>query len=229
MLSISVTFGLIAEQLYWAHRNRRLTKEPTVKIQQINSSARVAASNSSRLADAIVERLRAAQPHAVVAVRDLARTPHPELDEATLGALFTPVEQRTPEQAARVALDDALIAEIESADVIVLGVPMYNFGVPAQLKNWIDAISRARVTFRYTENGAEGLLKGKKVYVALTRGGIYRNTPADTQVPYLRSVFAFLGMTDVQFVYAEGIALGPDAEHKALASAHAQIEDAIPA
>ena len=118
-------------------------------------------------------------------MRDLSDVPHPVLDEAALGALFTPAEQRTPEQAARVALDDALIAEIQAADVVVLGVPMYNFGVPAQLKNWIDAISRAGVTFRYTENGPEGLLKGKKVYVALARGGKYRNTPADTQVPYL--------------------------------------------
>ena len=101
-----------------------------------------------------------------------------------------------------------MIAEIQAADVVVLGVPMYNFGVPAQLKNWIDAISRAGVTFRYTENGPEGLLKGKKVYVALTRGGKYRNTPADTQVPYLQTVLTFLGMTDVQFVYAEGLAMG---------------------
>ena len=129
-------------------------------------------------------------------VRDLVATPHPALDEAALGALFTPAAQRTAEQAARVAQDDALIAEIQAADVVVLGVPMYNFGVPAQLKNWIDAITRAGVTFRYTANGPEGLLKGKTVYVALARGGRYRNTPADTQMPYLRTVFNFLGMTD---------------------------------
>ena len=122
-----------------------------------------------------------------------------------------------------------MIAEIKAADVVVLGVPMYNFGVPAQLKNWIDAISRAQVTFRYTAKGPEGLLKGKKVYVALTRGGKYRNTPADTQVPYLKTVFAFLGMTDVHFVYAEGLAMGPDAEQEAIASAHAQIEEAVAA
>ena len=106
--------------------------------------------------------------------------------------------------------------------MVVLGVPMYNFGVPVQLKNWIDAISRAGVTFRYTASGPEGLLKGKKVYVALARGGTYRNTPADTQVPYLSTVLAFLGMTDVRFVYAEGLAMGPDAEREAhRASAHA--------
>ena len=194
-----------------------------MNILQINSSARPDASHSSRLAQAIVERIAEAQGVDKLTIRDLGRNPLAELDEAALQALFTPAEQRTPEQAARVAVDDALIAEIQAADAVVLGVPMYNFGVPAQLKNWIDAISRARVTFKYTEQGAVGLLTGKKVYVALTRGGQYRNTPADTQVPYLKTVLAFLGMTDVQFVYAEGLAMGPQAEQDALASAHAQI------
>ncbi|MBA4109626.1 MAG: FMN-dependent NADH-azoreductase [Leptothrix sp. (in: Bacteria)] len=200
-----------------------------MNILQINSSSRPDASHSSRLAATIVERLRAHQLDATVTLRDLGRTPLGELDEPALQALFTPAEQRTPEQAARVAVDDAVIAEIQAADVLVLGVPMYNFGVPAQLKNWIDAIARAKVTFTYTEKGPVGLLTGKKVYVALTRGGLYRNTPADTQVPYLKTVLAFLGMTDVQFVYAEGIAMGPQAEQDALASAQAQIEEVIPA
>jgi FMN-dependent NADH-azoreductase len=200
-----------------------------MKILQINSSARTEGSHSTRLANALVERVRAVHGDTALAVRDLSRTPHPVLDEAALQALFAPAEQRTPEQAARVALDDALIAEIQGADVIVLGVPMYNFGVPAQLKNWIDAIARARVTFQYTDQGPEGLLKDKKVYVALTRGGQYRNTPADTQVPYLQTIFSFLGLTDVQFVYAEGLAMGPEAEQQALASAQTQIEDAIAA
>jgi FMN-dependent NADH-azoreductase len=203
--------------------------ELSMNILQINSSARRDASHSTALASRLVARLREVDPEAGVTVRDLAVTPHPLLDEDVLGALFTPAAQRTPAQAERVALDDALIAELKAADVVVLGVPMYNFGVPAQLKNWIDAISRAQVTFRYTANGPEGLLKGKKVYVALTRGGKYRNTPADTQVPYLRTVFAFLGMTDVHFVYAEGLAMGPDAEQSGLAAAHAQIEDAVAA
>ena len=198
-----------------------------MNILQINSSARPDASQSTRLAGQIIERLRAANPQATVNVRDLGRTPHRELDEAALQALFTPAEKRSPHQAARVALDDALIAELQAADVVVLGVPMYNFGVSAQLKNWIDAISRAQVTFRYTEKGPEGLLKNKKVYVALTRGGLYRNTPADTQVPYLKTVLGFLGMTDVQFVYAEGLAMGPDAEQRALTSAQAQIEEVV--
>jgi FMN-dependent NADH-azoreductase len=198
-----------------------------MKILQINSSARAEGSHSTRLANALVERLRAAQPQATLSVRDLGRTPHPMLDEAALQALFSPAEQRTPEQAARVALDDALIAEIQAADVVVLGVPMYNFGVPSQLKNWIDAISRVQVTFRYTDKGPEGLLTGKKVYVALTRGGLYRNTPNDSQTPYLKTFLGFLGMTDVQFVYAEGLAMGPEAEQNALASAHSQIEEAV--
>ncbi|MDE2402643.1 MAG: NAD(P)H-dependent oxidoreductase [Burkholderiales bacterium] len=200
-----------------------------MNILQINSSSRADASHSSRLATSIVERLRGAQAAAQLTVRDLGRAPLRELDEAALQALFTPAEQRSPEQAARVAIDDALIAEIQAADVVVLGVPMYNFGVPAQLKNWIDAISRAKVTFQYTDKGPEGLLKNKKVYVALTRGGQYRNTPADSQVPYLTTVFNFLGMSDVQFVYAEGLAMGADAEQAAFASAQAQIEAALPA
>jgi FMN-dependent NADH-azoreductase len=194
-----------------------------MQILQINSSARSAGANSTRLADAITARLKAANPAAVVELRDLAANPHPVLDEAALGALFTPAEQRTPEQAARVALDDALIAQVQSADAIVLGVPMYNFGVPVQLKTWIDAIARAGVTFRYTENGPEGLLKGKKVYVALARGGIYRDTPADSQVPYLKGVLGFLGMTDVEFIYAEGLAMGPESADKAFAAAEAAI------
>ena len=194
-----------------------------MKILQINASARSEGSNSTRLADAISQRLQAIQPQAVVEVRDLARQPHPVLDEPALGALFTPVEQRTPEQAARVALDDALIAQVQAAEVIVLGVPMYNLGVPVQLKNWIDAIARAGVTFRYTAQGPEGLLKGKRVYVGLARGGRYRGTEADTQVPYLKMVLGFLGMTDVQFIYAEGLNMGPEAAREGFAQAEAEI------
>ena len=200
-----------------------------MNILQINSSARREASHSTRLADRIVLRVRDAYPEAALTIRDLGRDPHPALDEVALGALFTPAGQRTPVQAARVALDDVLIDEIKAADVVVLGVPMYNFGVPSHLKNWIDAISRAGVTFRYTANGPEGLLKDKTVYVALTRGGKYRNTPADTMVPYLRMVLSFLGMTDVHFVYAEGLAMGAAAEERAIASAYEQIDDAVSA
>jgi FMN-dependent NADH-azoreductase len=198
-----------------------------MNILQVNSSARPfengQGSHSARLAGELVERLQSADAGATLTVRDLARNPHPALDESALGALFTPEEQRTPEQAARVALDDALIAEIQAADVVVLAVPMYNFGITSQLKNWIDAIARARVTFRYGANGAEGLLTGKKVYAVMTRGGVYAGSAADSQTPYLRSVLAFLGMTDVEFVYAEGMAMGPEAEAAGLDNARTQI------
>ena len=197
-----------------------------MNILQINASVRRDA-NSTRVADAIAARLRAAHPDARWSVRDLAKMPHPILDEVALGALFTPAAERTPEQAARVALDDALIAEVQAADVIVLGVPMYNLGVPVQLKSWIDAISRAGVTFRYTEKGPEGLLKGKKVYVGLARGGRYRGTPFDTQVPYLRSILGLLGITDVSFFYAEGLNMGPDAAQQGFAEAEAEIAAAF--
>ena len=195
-----------------------------MKIVQINASARAGGSNSTRLADAITAKLTSAHPDAVVEVRELARDPHPVLDEAALTALFTPADRRSPEQAARVALDDAVIAQLQSADAVVLGVPMYNFGVPVQLKAWIDAIARTGVTFRYTAEGPQGLLTGKKVYVALARGGLYRDTPADSQVPYLKSVLGFLGMTDIEFVYAEGLAMGPESATKGFDDARAQIE-----
>lgn len=195
-----------------------------MNILQINSSARTTGSHSTRLASDIVQRLQATAPKGALTLRDLGKAPVPALDEAALGALFTPAAERSPEQARRVAQDDALIAEVQAADVVVLGVPMYNFGVPAALKNWIDAIARAGVTFKYTDKGAVGLLQGKKVYVALARGGLYRDTPADTQVPYLRAVLGFLGMTDIEFVYAEGLAMGPESERKALDQAAAQID-----
>ncbi len=198
-----------------------------MKILQINASARGDAANSTRIANAVVERLRAANPNATLTVRDLGRTPHPNLDEAALGALFTPPEQRSPEQAARVALDDALIREVQAHDTLVLGVPMYNFGVPVQLKNWIDAIARAGVTFRYTASGPEGLLGGRRVFLALARGGRYRDTPADSQVPYLRTVLGFLGMTDLHCIYAEGFAMGPEAAAQALEQAAADLDVAL--
>lgn len=198
-----------------------------MNILRIHASARRAGGNSTRVADQIVARLLADHPDARVTQRDLAVEAHPALDEAALNALFTPPEQRTPEQAARVALDDALIAEVQDADVVVLGVPMYNFGVPAQLKHWIDAIARSGVTFRYAETGPEGLLQGRKVYVALARGGRYRGTEMDSQVPYLRTVLGFLGMTDIRFIYAEGLNMGPEAARQGFAEADADIAAAF--
>ena len=198
-----------------------------MNILQINSSARSWAngqgSQSTRLANELVEQLRAANPDASLTLRDLTAKPHPALDESALGALFTPAEARSAEQHARVALDHALIDEVQAADVIVIGVPMVNFGITSQLKNWIDAIAKAGVTFKYTATGPVGLIQGKKVYAVLTRGGVYRDQPHDTQVPYLRQTLGFLGITDLEFIYAEGLAMGPDAEAKALTAARAEI------
>ena len=198
-----------------------------MKILQINASVRREGANSTQLADQVVSRLRAIRPDAAVTVRDLAVTPHPALDDAALTALFTPAAERSPEQVARVALDDALIAELQAHDTIVLGVPMYNFGVPSQLKNWIDAVARNGVTFRYTEHGPEGLLQGKMVYVAFARGGRYRDTPADSQTPYLRTVLGFLGLTDVRFIYAEGLNMGAESAERGFATAQADLEAAL--
>ena len=195
-----------------------------MNILQINSSARSTGSESTRLADSIVARLTAANAGAQVTRRDLAVQPHPAIDEATLGALFTPADQRSAEQAARVALDDVLIAEVQAADVIVIGAPMYNFGITVQLKSWFDAIARAGVTFRYSATGPEGLLTNKKVYVTLARGGLYRDSGNDWQVPYLKTFLGFLGLTDVTFVYSEGHGMGPEAVAKAQAAADAHIE-----
>jgi len=198
-----------------------------MNILQINSSARAFAngqgSQSTRLASELVETLRAGDAAATLVLRDLTATPHPALDEATLGALFTPAEARTPEQHARVALDQVLIDEVQAADVIVIGVPMINFGISSQLKNWIDAIAKAGITFKYTATGPVGLIEGKKVYAVLTRGGVYRDQPHDTQVPYLRQTLGFLGIKDIEFIYAEGLNMGPEAADKGIASAREHI------
>jgi FMN-dependent NADH-azoreductase len=194
-----------------------------MNILQINSSARSNGSESTRVADQIVAKLSAANPGAQVSRRDLAAQPHPVLDEATLQALFTPADQRSAEQTARVALDDALIAQVQAADVIVIGAPMYNFGITVQLKSWFDAIARAGVTFKYTETGPVGLLQGKKVYVATARGGMHKDGPSDTQVPHLKMFLAFLGMSDVEYVFSEGMAYGPDAAARAQAAANDQV------
>jgi FMN-dependent NADH-azoreductase len=202
-------------------------KEFQMNMLQINSSARSQGSHSTTIANELSARLLSTHTSAKLTVRDLAVTPQPTLDEAALQVLFTPAEQRTSDQAARVAIDDAVIAEIQAADVVVIGAPMYNFGVSAQLKNWMDAIARAQVTFKYTSQGPEGLLNGKKVYVVLTRGGVYRNTPTDSQVPFMTTFFGFLGMTDVEFIYAEGLAMGPEGEQRGIQAAREQIDTVL--
>jgi FMN-dependent NADH-azoreductase len=194
-----------------------------MNILQINASIQLENSHSSRIARLVVERLRAFHPDAKVTVRDLGRDPLPPLDVAAVAALFAPADKRTREQAALIARNDALIAELQAADALALGVPMYNLGIPVQLKSWIDAISRAGVTFRYTATGPEGLVKGKKVYVALARGGRWRDTALDTQAPYLKAILGFLGMTDVRFIYGEGFAMGAESVRQAEHDVAAQI------
>ena len=198
-----------------------------MNILQINSSARSTGSESTRMADSIGAKLQAGNPGATVVRRDLAATPHPVLDEPTLQALFTPADQRSAEQAARVALDDALIAQVQAADAIVIGSPMYNFGVTVQLKSWFDAIARAGVTFKYGPTGPVGLLTGKKVYVAVARGGLHKDGPNDVQLAHLKTFLGFVGLTDVQFFFAEGMGMGPDAVAKAQALADADINSVL--
>ncbi|HEY1090476.1 MAG TPA: NAD(P)H-dependent oxidoreductase [Burkholderiaceae bacterium] len=201
-----------------------------MKILQINSSARRlqadgSGSFSSLLAGELATALQATTPGATLSVRDLGLNPHPALDEAALGALFTPAEARSAEQAAIVAANDALIAELQAHDTLVIAAPMINFGVPAQLKSWIDAVARAGVTFKYGPTGPVGLVTGKRVIVVTTRGGVHRGQPSDEGVTgYLRMVLGFLGMTEVEFVYAEGLNMGPEAQAAGLADARAQIE-----
>ena len=192
-------------------------------ILQLNSAARSQGANSTLLATELTEKLRGANPGAKVVVRDLLADALPHLDDSVLGAFFTPAEQRTSEQAAIVARSDALIAELQAADIIVIGAPMYNFGVSSQLKAYFDWIARAGVTFRYTANGPEGLVKGKRAFIVSARGGKYAGTPADSQVPYLRSFLGFIGITDVSFIYAEGMNMGPEAASAGLASAREAI------
>jgi FMN-dependent NADH-azoreductase len=194
-----------------------------MKILQINASARVAGANSTKLADAISAHLQAKMPTASLVVRDLAKNPHPVLDAETLEAMYTPAAERTALQSQRIEMDSLLIEELFSADAVVLGVPMYNFGISVQLKTWIDAIAKPGVTFRYTEQGPEGLIKGKKVYVALARGGVFRDSAADLQVPFLSNVFSFLGMKEIEFIFAEGLSMGPEAVKQAFAQAELQI------
>ena len=156
--------------------------------------------------------------------RDLASRPVPHLTAERFLALNTPAEQRTLEQQRVVAESDALVDELKRADVIVIGLPMYNFGVPSTLKAYFDHVARAGVTFRYTAGGPEGLLKGKKAYVFATRGGRYAGTPADLQTAYVRQFLGFIGIQDVEFVYAEGLAMGAEHRDAALRNAEARIE-----
>ena len=198
-----------------------------MKILQIISSPRGGASFSKKLGQGITEKLQAANPGSTVQVRDLATHPFPHLEEAKLNALFTPVEKRTPEQHEAAKHSDDAIAEVMAADVLIVEAPLYNFGIPSTLKAWIDHIVRAGITFRYSAEGRpEGLVKGKKLYVAVASGGVYSDGPMvsyDFVAPYLKTVFGFLGFTDIDVVRVEGTSMPgvqDTALEKALASVH---------
>ena len=192
-------------------------------LLHIDTSLFSARGESSRLAQAFVERWRESHPEAAIIKRDLSTDPVPHLDAVGFqGFLAKPVD-RTDAQNAIVAYSDALIAELERADVIALGLPFYNFGIPSTLKAYFDHIARAGVTFRYSERGPVGLLTGKKAFVFAARGGRYRDTAHDTQTAYVREFLKFVGIEDVRFVYAEGLALGQEPKQLALAQAHAAI------
>lgn len=181
---------------------------------------------SSRLAADFVRARKAGNPSVRVITRDLAARPLPHLTAERFQAFLAKPEARTPEQAAIVAESDALIAELRAADEIVLGLPMYNFGIPSTLKAYFDHIARAGQTFRYSETGdSVGLLTGKKAYVFTARGGFYAGTPADTHAAYVRDFLAFIGITDVTFVHAEGLAIDDATREKSLREARRKIEE----
>jgi len=192
-------------------------------LLQINASIRSGAGVSSNLADQFVQAWKAAHPGATVITRDLASTPVPHLDATRFDAFLAAPGGRTAEQQAVVDFSDTLIEELKSAETIVIGLPMYNFGIPSQLKAYFDHIARAGVTFRYTAQGPEGLLTGKQAYVFATRGGRYAGTPLDSQSPYVRDFLAFLGIREVEFIYAEGLHLSPEAKSESLERAAGHI------
>ncbi|MZR63176.1 FMN-dependent NADH-azoreductase [Alcanivorax sp. DP30] len=196
-----------------------------MNILVIKSSVFSDGGNSSALVNAKVEALKAAHPEAHIVERDLAANPIPHLDGERVGAFFTPSQERTAEQQQVDDFSMALIEELKAADQVVVGLPMYNFGIPSQLKSWIDHVARAGITFRYTENGPEGLLADKPVTVLAARGGLYAGTDNDTVTPYIKLFFGFVGITSVDFVFAEGLNMGDDTKAKALDEAKAAIEN----
>ena len=177
------------------------------KILHIISSPRGDASMSIKLGYAIIEKLKAEYPGSTVQETNLVEKHFPHLEEAHLTSFFTPVENRTPEDMEAVKHSDEAINEIRDADIIVIGAPLYNFNIHSTLKAWLDHVVRAGVTFKYDENGPEGLIKGKKVYIALASGGIYSEGPMkpfDFVEPYLRHMLSFIGLTDISVFRVEG-------------------------
>lgn len=196
----------------------------THKLVQINSSLFSGQGQSSALADQFVAKWQAAHADGQVIRHDLVNEEVPHLDGARFLSFLAKPEERTEEQKAVVAYSDRLINELREADTLVIGLPLYNLGVPSQLKAYFDHIARAGETFRYTSEGVEGLLKGKKAYVFATRGGQYAGTPLDTQTGFIRNLLWLIGITDVEFIYAEGLARSGGVKEAALEKAHEQLE-----
>lgn len=186
----------------------------------INSSISGEKGQSNQLIENFVQALP--KPYSLTQI-DLNAQTLPHLTMTEIAAWMTPQEQRNAEQAALAAISDQSIAQVQQADLILIGVPMYNFGIPSQLKAWFDRIARAGITFKYTETGPVGLLADKPVILFATRGGIYQDLPADSQTPFLRAFLNFVGLKDLHFVYAEGLNMGPDAAAAALEAAKIRI------
>ncbi len=194
------------------------------KLLQLNTSIFSDEGESSKLADWLVAALAAKHPELELVRRDFGIDPIPHLDGGTFTAFLTSPGERSPEQQAAVDFSDALIEELKSSDIIVLGLPLYNLDIPSTLKSYFDRISRAGVTFRYTEQGPQGLLPDRKVYVIATRGGMYHGAPIDTQTPFIRNFFGLLGITDLEFIYAEGLGMGEASKATGLEAAHNVLE-----
>ena len=193
-----------------------------MNILQIKSSLFGDDGQSSRLANEFVAALLERNPGAELVVRDLVRDPVPHLDSARLAALGA------KDGNAVLAYSDALIDELRRADALVLGLPMYNFGVPSQLKAWYDHVARAGITFRYTAKGPEGLLKGKKAYIFAARGGEYAASGNDWQAQFVRVILGFIGITEVEFVFAEGLAIGEARKSASIAAARSALRKLVP-
>jgi FMN-dependent NADH-azoreductase len=192
-------------------------------LLQIQSSLFSSGGHSSQLASDFVSVWQENHPETQILIRDLAQAPLPHLDAERFTAFLTPPENRTAAQQKLAGLSDELITELKRADMVVIGLPMYNFGIPSTLKAYFDHIARAGVTFRYTENGPEGLLTDKKAYIFAARGGQYAGTALDSQTTYVRDFLNFIGITSVEFVYAEGLNMGIDTKENALTTAKAKL------
>ncbi|CAI1053604.1 FMN-dependent NADH-azoreductase [Serratia marcescens] len=186
-------------------------------------------SQSGKLVDFFVEQWRETHPEDTFTVRDLANPTLPELDGEVMAGFTAGDKPLTPHQQSTLALSDKLIAELKSHDTLIISAPMYNFNIPTQLKIYFDLIARAGQTFRYTSAGAEGLVTGKKAIVISSRGGVHADTPTDLITPYVKLFLGFIGITDVEFVLAEGFAYGPEAAEKAAQDSRIAIAQKIPA